>query len=259
MTVSLDVESPAVRIARTARGALTRPVLAASGRIFGSPSSTLRPWPVYFLGLNPGRSPYSNGTHDLLHVGEDLDRVANGVPIDHIYLDEGWKGRPVGGHPMQLRTRTLFRFLAAGDARSGDALLRATPVSNLIFVRSSDEAELKVWARSNAMEPVELADLCWRAFHAPVIEVVRPKIVLTHAIGLAKDLARKWGLASPRIRDSGWGGTLSRCYVWRLDEGPLLVAVPNLGRFDPGGPREPFLRALFEEFAGDVAAAACGA
>lgn len=85
-------------------------------------------------------------------------------------------------------------------------------------------------------------------FHQAVIRETHCKVVVTHAIGLARQLARAHGLGEGSKRPSGWGGTLSTCYAWQLEEGPMLLAIPNLSRYTPDGPRQAALSAFFREF-----------
>lgn len=85
-------------------------------------------------------------------------------------------------------------------------------------------------------------------FHQAVIQESGCKAVITYAIEIARHMARAFGLGEGLQRNSGWGGTLSKCYAWRLPEGPLLLAIPNLSRYKPDGPRQVALSTFFNEF-----------
>jgi hypothetical protein len=65
---------------------------------------------------------------------------------------------------------------------------------------------------------------------------------------MALATVRLGGVDEGERRRSGWGGTLEWRYAWRLPEGPVLLAIPNLSVYRPDGPREPALRAFFDEF-----------
>ena len=107
------------------------------------PASTLTSAsPVYFLGINPGETAGGEGEHDLLTVSADLTRLEKDAITEHGYLDETWKGYPKGGAPIQRRAQQVFSILAGGDQARGAALLRRTPTSNMLLIRSKDVNEL---------------------------------------------------------------------------------------------------------------------
>ncbi len=244
-----NIREAASQVASAARAALPETLLRKSGRALYSPASTLvSDSPVYFLGINPGETPGGTEAHDLLTIESDLRRLERDEIAEHGYLDETWKGHHTGGAPMQVRAQFAFSILAGGASQKGVDLLRRTPTSNMVLVRSSAEAELKHEAGAS---PPTIASWCW-PFHQAVIEIKQPRIVLTHAVGIARSLTKSWGLGPGEQRPSGWGGTLSTLYAWKLPEGPMMLALPNLGRYQPDGPREQPLREFFREFAPSV-------
>jgi len=235
----------AQRIAAEARERIPAVLLRASGRALYSPVATLVSGsPFYFLGVNPGESPDAAHLHSQITVDADLTRMATGAIAEHGYLDESWKTNPPGCAPIQKRGQHLFSLLAGDPRGDGPALLRRTPTSNFILQRSRNVQELE--ARTG-MSAAQLAGQYW-AFHQAVIRETNCRVVVTHAISIARPLARVMGWGEGSARLSGWGGTLNLCYAWRLPEGPMLLAVPNLSRYSPDGQREPALRAFLREF-----------
>ena len=241
--------SVAMRVASVARATLPLATLGASGRVLYTPTGTLLGSPpIYFLGLNPGEDANDGEDHSRLTVGADLLRLENNQIREHAYLDERWKQSQPGQAPIQLAGRTVFSILCGGDGLRGDELLRRTPISNFILQRSSSEASLVAKTRE---KPVALAEQCW-PFHQAVIDETRCQVVLTHAVGVAREFARGRGLGEGHQRPSGWGGKLSTLYAWQLQPGVRLLAMPNLSRYKPDGPRAPALAAFFEEFGPDL-------
>lgn len=138
-----------------------------SGRdAFSSPSR------LYLLGLNPGGSPVEQAR-------ETLSWSSNGVLHEEpdnwsAYRDESWRGAPPGTYRMQPRVLHLLRRLGLDPGR--------VPSSNLIFVRSAREIDLK--GRGH-----ELANACW-AFHERVINTLSIEVVLCFG-GTAGDWVRR--------------------------------------------------------------------
>lgn len=237
--------SAARAVAECGRRELPQSILSASGRALYSPASTLQSGsPVYFLGLNPGEVQDGAEFHDLLTVDNDLGRLEAGLISQHGYLDERWKGNQPGRAPIQVAGQQLFTILAGGDVEAGRSLLRRSPTSNFILQRSPTEAILM--ARTGE-RPVDLARQCW-PFHQAVLRETGCEVVLTHAIGIARGIAKSLGLGGGWERDSGWGGTLNTLCAWELPGGRRLLAVPNLSRYKPDGARVGALQRFFNEF-----------
>lgn len=224
-------------------------ILDASGRALYSPITSLTSGsPLYFLGINPGESKTVRDYHDDLTVRRDLERMRDGSESKHGYLDESWDGQVPGSDPVQTRGLYLFRILAGGKPAAGERLLRETPVSNFVLVRSAEEKTLKPQCGRSRRE---LVRECW-SFHEAVIRETKCKIVLTHAIGAAREFAKSRRLGPGAQRPSGWGGTLNALYAWHLPEGVRFLAIPNLSRYDPSGPRHQRLKQFFQEFAPEL-------
>jgi len=220
-------------------------MLEASGRVLYTPIETLGGRPaIYFLGLNPGGDGQGEEDHSKLTVGADLERLECASIGEHAYLDERWRGCLPGEAPIQKAGRTVFSIICGGDAGRGDALLRRTPISNFILQRSVSEAAL---IAETSQKRLALAKQCW-PFHRAVIDAIGCQIVLTHAVGVARDLARFLNLGDGDRRPSGWGGTLNTLYAWRLTPHVRLLAMPNLSRYKPDGPRTLSLASFFREF-----------
>jgi hypothetical protein len=133
---------------------LPRSILDRSGEFLYSGVQTLRPGPIYLLGLNPGGDPKR-------HPDTVRDRL-NELPHRrwNSYL-VGWGGRDPGTHPLQRSVRWLASELGV--------TLEDVCASNLIFVRSPDE-------RSSGFP--DTAHKCWPV-HLAILEVVRPRLVVT--------------------------------------------------------------------------------
>jgi hypothetical protein len=237
--------SVAKRIAAEARREIAPTLLQVSGRALYSPASTLVSGSIfYFLGLNPGEAPHAGQLHSRLTVEADLHRLEDGRITEHGYLDEEWKGGPPGGARIQIRGQLVFAILAGGTSAEGFSLLRITPTSNFVLQRSPN---VRVLEQRTGVKAWQLAQQYW-PFHRAVIRETRCKVVITHAIGIARQLAQVYGWDDGWQRASGWGGTLSTCYAWQLPEGPMLLAIPNLARYKPDGARQAALAAFFREF-----------
>lgn len=233
------------KIAEEARRLLPESILKADGRALYSPANTLTSGsPYYFLGLNPGESPAGTEIHDRLTVEKDLDRLASNQISLHGFLDEKWKNSVSGQAPIQVAGQQVFAILAGGDFEAGKELLRRTPTSNFVLQRSPSEALLKT---RTGEKTIDLALQCW-PFHAAVLRETGCKVVITHAVGIARMFARAHRLGEEFQRPSGWGGTLSTLYAWDLPDGVRLLAMPNLSRYKPDGPRAAALDAFFKEF-----------
>lgn len=116
---------------------------------------------LYVLGVNPGGAPENYPTET---VGNHT-RMILGMPNPDwsAYRDEVWEGMPPGTYGMAPRILHLFRRLGLNPGN--------VPASNLVFVRSANEAAM------GAAAMTALADQCW-AFHAAVIEELKPKAIL---------------------------------------------------------------------------------
>ena len=240
-----DLQTITANLAKVAKETLPPSILQMGGRVLYSPVETLVSGSqVYFLGGNPGEVPGSTVYHNLLTIKQDIERLETHRIIDHALLDEAWKDYSKGMAPIQVRAQMVFSILAGGD---GIALLRRTPTSNMVFVRSEDERQLE---QSLGKKAGTIAELFW-PFHQAIIKTTNPILVLTHAVGMARSIAEWLGLGAGKIHPSGHGG-LKNCYAWRLPDGPMLLAIPSLSRYHPGGPRKLALQSFFSEFVPEI-------
>lgn len=137
------------------------PLLSRSGKVFysGRDAFSARS-ALYVLGVNPGGAPT---THDTETIGSHTADVLNSFAADwSAYRDESWEGAAPGTYGMAPRVLHLFAELGISPG--------SVPCSNLVFVRSSREGDIK-------KEMSSLADLCW-PFHAYAIATLQPKVVL---------------------------------------------------------------------------------
>lgn len=136
-------------------------LLSRSGKVFYSGRNAFSARSaLYVLGVNPGGAPTIHVTETVgSHTKDVLDTFADDWSA---YRDESWEGAAPGIYGMAPRVLHLFAELGFSPG--------SVPCSNLIFVRSSREGDLK-------NELPTLADLCW-PFHAYAIETLQPQVVL---------------------------------------------------------------------------------
>lgn len=151
-------------------------LLHESGAVFYSGRDAFStPSRLYLLGLNPGGSPVDLARDT---VARHSQRVLHEEPANwSAYRDESWQGAPPGTYRMQPRVLHLVRRLGLDPGR--------VPASNLIFVRSAREHDLK--GRDRA-----LADACW-AFHERVITTLEINVVLCFGGTTGEWVRRKLG------------------------------------------------------------------
>ena len=131
---------------------LPKSILERSGSVFYSGRMAFSsPSPLYVLGLNPGGCPLRQSGET---VAADIDQFWTQPDEWSAYADESWEGKQPGTHGMQPRMLHMFKHLGLNP--------RHVPSSNLVFVRSREEAEL-------AAEKHALIDMCWPV-HAAVIQ-----------------------------------------------------------------------------------------
>lgn len=147
-----------------------------SGKVFYSGRAAFsKPSPLYMLGVNPGGNP---ADYLIETVGRHTHLVLNELPYNwSAYRDEEWEGAPPGTYGMAPRVLHLLNRLGVNPG--------SVPASNLLFVRSRREEHIQD-------RPSVLADLCW-PFHAKVIEVLRPKVVLCFGRTAGKYVSGKLG------------------------------------------------------------------
>ena len=147
------------------------------------------------LGANPGEAPSSTDLHSVITVEDDLGRIEAGLVSERGYLDEQWKSSTPGSALIQNRAPQLLALLAGGSVVDGTL------------------------GQRSGVHPADLALQFW-PFHEAVIRHTGCSVILTHAIDIARCLARGIGLGDGEARPSGRGGMLRHCYGWQLPDGP---------------------------------------
>ena len=201
-------------------------VLYSGRRAFGEPSR------VYLLGLNPGGSSEHQANQTIgRHMEEALHRLE---PDWSEYRDGVWEGRPPGTHGMQPQVLHMLRGLGLAPGR--------VPASNVVFVRSRAEADLRD-------EKPSLLRACW-PMHQAVIEGLAVRLVLCFG-GTAGDWVRRETGATAFVGEfvernkRGWA---SRAH--RNAAGLHVVTVTHPGRTvwtNPDADPTPFVAALLDE------------
>jgi hypothetical protein len=131
-----------------------------SGAVFYSgPAAFAAPARLYLLGLNPGGSPTMQAGET---IGRDLAEWRAGPQRWSAYVDASWRGMPAGTYGIQPRIRHLFDRLGLDPCD--------IPASNVVFLRSNDEAAL-------AAEKHSLLTKCWPV-HQAVINALGVSTVL---------------------------------------------------------------------------------
>lgn len=187
------------------------------GAFLYSDRSTLVPGKIYMLGYNPGGDPEVETNTPKVHLQylQSLDRDHNE------YLDGVWYpgGRRCGAGdaPLQRRVQRLLKGVGLN--------VRSVCASNLIFVRSRDQARLSGASR--------LAEKCW-AVHRFLMEQIQPQAILSIGGGKVFDFIAAHGkLVSPiELYASGHGNW--QCQSAHVDFGTCtvkLVSLPHLSRY----------------------------
>ena len=210
---------------------LSPSIMRRSGSLFYSgPSAFQGRRPLYVLGLNPGGSPVAQAAET---VERDLaDWRALTAPWS-AYLDESWQGKPAGTHGMQPRMRHMF------DRLSLD--LREIPASNVVFVRSANEATL-------AREKAALLSQCWPV-HATVIRDLGIRTILCLGTTAGRRTREAIGAHEPinRFQESNDRGWTSEAHI--AADGRAVVTVTHPGRADwrnPAADPTPMVKAVLE-------------
>lgn len=200
-----------------------------SGAVFYSgPAAFDAPGKLYLLGLNPGGSPTAQADET---IGRDLVDWRAGPQRWSAYVDASWRGMPAGAYGIQPRIRHLFDRLGFEP--------RDIPASNVVFVRSNDEAAL-------AAEKRTLLAKCWPV-HRAIIDALGISTVLclggtagqwARLLLGAKELAGRFVESNSR----GWS---SEAHV--SAEGMCVITLTHPGRADwrnPAADPTPFVREM---------------
>ena len=187
------------------------------GRLLYSGIGTLAPGKVYMLGYNPGGDPEAENDNPKDH----LAKVAGLRPDWNEYMDGVWypggRACPAGGAPLQKRVQALL----------GGAGLptRSVLASNLIFVRSRDQAQLA--------EASRLAERCW-GVHRWLLELVQPQTILSIGGNKIFDAISERSTVRSPIEQIAAGHGDWKCQATRvaIDGRRLnLISLPHLSRY----------------------------
>jgi len=183
-------------------------IMNKSGTLLYSACTTLQPGKYYFLGLNPGGA--DEETHS---IRKSLDNLS--ALMDNAYLDQDWgsssRSYGTGLHPLQKNFKGLFEALGEDPC--------TVCASNLIFTRSIGEKGAGGQSR---------AELCWPV-HAAILEIVRPKAIITFGRQPFNFIADKLGGTTPTYFPAGHGSWTLRFSVLR--NGEKLIGLPHLSRY----------------------------
>lgn len=189
-------------------------LLDQPGGLLYSSHETLKPGPVYLLGLNPGGKGAPSLRQSLTNM---LVREENA------YLDEAWENEAgsweAGEAPMQKRVSWLLGGLGQN--------LRDVCASNLIFVQSRDATGVDMG----------LAQRCWPV-HEAIIGIVKPRLLLTFGnAGVSPYTFLHSLLGGEQVfRPSGHGTWSLKGFRSNVAGQSVFVAgLPHLSRYSPIG------------------------
>lgn len=204
--------APAIQ---AALGKLPGSMLQRSGSVFYTGRSAFaQQSPLYILGLNPGGSPVMQAENTI----ERNVQTWRDEPNDHwsAYTDESWEGRIAGTHGMQPRMIHMLSKLGLNP--------RNVPASNVVFVRSKDEAALE-------KEKDELLGVSW-PLHEAVLGSLGIRCVLALGTTAGRWVRQKLDaneLVEEFFEDNErkW-----KSAAHRAEDGRLVVTVTHPGRAD---------------------------
>lgn len=187
------------------------------GAFLYSDRSTLVPGKAYMLGYNPGGDPKTETNTPKSHLQylQGLNRSHNEY-VDGVWYPGG-RRCDAGDAPLQRRVQCLLKGVGLS--------IRSVCASNLIFVRSQDQARL-----ANASR---LAEQCW-AVHRFLLEQIQPEAILSIGGGKVFDFISDHGkLASPiELYASGHGNwQCQSAHVVIGTRTVKLVSLPHLSRY----------------------------
>lgn len=186
-----------------------------SGKVFYAGRTAFsQPASLYVIGVNPGGHPdkYLEET-----VGAHSVKVMRTLPANwSAYRDESWEGHLPGTYGMAPPVLHMFGRLGLRPEE--------VPCSNLIFVRSSSEADL-------AGQIDELAQACW-AFHERVVTTLQPKVVLCLGKTAGEYVRKRLGanVQVAEFREQNRRGWPSRVHLTHT--GLKIVTVTHPSRVD---------------------------
>lgn len=213
---------------------LSPSIACRSGSLFYSGPSAFEGYrPLYILGLNPGGSPTAQVDET---VERDVTEWRALTKPWSAYLDESWQGRPPGTHGMQPRMRHMFGQLGLD--------LCEVPASNVVFVRSANEAALSA-------EKATLLPQCWPV-HDAVIRRLEVRLVLCLGGTAGRWVRDALGAHQllDRFSEQNARGWTSEAHL--TPDGRAVVSVTHPGRADwrnPAADPTPLVRAVLDRVA----------
>ncbi|HWK42747.1 MAG TPA: hypothetical protein VNR60_12565 [Croceibacterium sp.] len=206
-------------------------ITARSGSLFYTGRAAFSaPSDLYVLGLNPGGCPRAQAGQT---VGRQIDAWRSLPARWSAYVDESWQNKLPGTHGMQPRMRHMFDVLGRD--------LRIVPASNVVFVRSSTEAQL-------AEEKAALLPRCW-SVHDAVIREIGVRTILCLGSTAGRWVREQLGADEiiDRFRERNARGWASEAHV--APDGRAVVTVTHPGRADwrnPAADPTPLVRAVLD-------------
>lgn len=197
-----------------ALASLSAELLTQSGSVFYTGKQAFSGTrPLYLLGLNPGGDPLVQAHETIAsHISKFYARREPWSA----YADESWQGATPGNWGMQPRVLHMLRSLELDP--------RAVPASNVVFVRSRDEANLREQKRA-------LLSKCWPV-HEAVIRTLNVRIVV--CFGSTAGAWVRDCLHAHRLVDQfqetnarGW-----RSFTHTAADGKIVVSLTHPGRAD---------------------------
>ena len=181
------------------------------GKVLYSSAATLDPFPIYFLGTNPGGALPST-------LAQSLDDVSSGL---NEYLDYSWEGRPPGQAKLQ---KQVTRFLSGLGFEPRDV-----PASNIVMTRST--------AITTHHDMDCDARRCW-PLHQIILESVQPRTILAFGSGLEKSAFAylRAFLKPDKVESIPAEQPGFTCHAFKASLGARsinVVVVPHLTRYSP--------------------------
>lgn len=201
-------------------------LLIASGGVFNSPDNTLKKGDYYLVGLNPGQAGMSCDNKKKYTIEYGLENLNH-----HVYADDKWGNYPKNKAPFQKSVRAFFNAIGAD--------LLSTCCSNLYFIRTQDENELKSFLKDNPLlRPGHLQ------VHKEILKVIQPKTIIFFSstaynefkVMLANGLENPNSIivkGSRREIDSGHKRKVIKLRRFQVPDGSRynIVLVPHFSRY----------------------------
>lgn len=206
---------------------LSQELLSRSGSVFYSGREAFTGQrPLYLLGLNPGGDPGAQATNTVAkHIHEFRTRRREWSA----YADDSWEGAQPGTWGMQPRVLHMLAQLGLDP--------REVPASNVVFVRTRDEAALKA-------EKATLLGECWPV-HQAVIDSLGVRAIVCFGGTAGRWVRDKTGANQllDQFKETNGRGWTSEAH--RAFDGRVVVTATHPGRADwrnPAADATPLIR-----------------